>query len=106
MLKSASPRPEKVDLCLWSGRSRRRRQAISAEIRIVGHGPVIDEPPRHRGEHAAVAIAVVGRHAGMGPDHLLMLTIDLADIFIERSWIDIDRRDAMLDHFDQAGGDV
>src|SRR6185437_16706205 len=99
MLKSASPRLEKVNLRqtassadMRSGRSR-RRQAISAEIRIVGHGPVIDEPPRHGGEHPAMAIAVLGRHAGMRPDHLLMLAIDLADIFIERSGIDIDRRD-------------
>src|SRR6202453_951548 len=113
MLKSASSMPAKLTPAqpfscadLWSGRSHRRRQAILAEIRIVGHGPVIHETPGHRREHPAMAIAVVGRHAGMGPDHLLVLAIDLADILIERPGIDIDRRDATLDHFDQAGGDV
>jgi hypothetical protein len=90
MLKSARAEPEKVNLRLtilfhgWSGRSHRRRQAISAEIRIVRHDPVIDESPRHRGDHPAMAIAVAGRPAGMGPDRLLVLTIDLADVFIKR----------------------
>src|SRR5689334_995933 len=34
--------------------------AILAEVGIVGHFPVIHEPPRHCREHASAAVAVVG----------------------------------------------
>src|SRR5258708_7515490 len=80
--------------------------AILAEIRIVRHRPVIDKAPRHRREHPALAVAVVGGHPGMSPDQLLMLGIDLPDVLIMRVVIDIDRGDALLDHLDQACRDV
>ena len=42
----------------------------------------------------------------MGPDQLLMLGIDLPNIFIVCLGTDVDGGDALLDHLDQAGRDV
>ena len=70
------------------------------------HGPVIDEAPRHRREHAALAVAVVSGHAGMSPDQLLMLGIDLANVLIVRLRANVDGGDIVLHHCDEAGRDV
>jgi hypothetical protein len=72
----------------------------------VSHRPVIDEPPRHRGKHPAAAVPVIGRHSRMGPDHLLVLAIDLADIAVVNLLANVDGGDAVLDHVNQACGDV
>ena len=39
----------------------------------------------------------------MGPDHLLMLGVDFADILVMDILANIDRRSVALDHFDEAG---
>src|SRR6186713_3496065 len=86
--------------------SLRLRQPVLPQIRIMRHAPVIHEPPWHRREHAAARIAIVGAHAGMSPDHGLMLGIDLADVVIEHVLTDVDRGDVVLDHVGETGGDV
>jgi len=42
----------------------------------------------------------------MGPDHLLVLGIDLADILVMDVLANVDRSSAALDHIDEAGRDV
>ena len=70
------------------------------------HRPVVHEAPRHRRKNASLAIAIIGRHARMRPDQLLMFGIDLADVLIVRIVADVDGGDALLDHLDQARADI
>src|ERR1700680_3205107 len=79
---------------------------IPTQVRIVRHRPVIDKSPRHRGKDPALLVAIVSCHSRMGPDQLLMLGIDLADVFIMRVVADVDSGNLVLNHADQARGDV
>src|SRR5215208_1923206 len=72
----------------------------------MGHGPVIHKSPWHRRENAALTVAVIGGHAWVSPDQLLMLGIHLADVLIVCVGANIDRGDALLDHFDEASRDI
>src|SRR6476646_3944350 len=82
------------------------RLAVLTQVGVVGHRPVIDEPPWHRRKHPAGAVTIVGRHPRMGPDQLLVFLVDLANVAIMRLLRDVDCRDAALDHVDEAPGDV
>src|SRR5215211_4177578 len=72
----------------------------------MGHGPVIHKSPWHRKENPALTIAVIGGHAWVSPNQLLMLGIHLADVLVVRLRSNIDRSDALLDHFDETSRDV
>src|SRR6478672_11304085 len=82
------------------------RLAVLAQVGVVGHRPVIDEPPWHRGEHPAGAVTIVGRHPRVGPDQLLVFVVDLANVAIMRLLRNVDCRDAVLDHVNEAPRDV
>src|SRR5260370_29930240 len=82
------------------------RLAIQAQVGVVGHRPVMDEPPWHRGKYATGAVTIVSRHPRMGPDQLLVFLVDLADVAIMRLLRNVDCRDAVLDHVDEAARDV
>src|SRR5258705_7458038 len=82
------------------------RLAVLAQVGVVRHRPVIDEPPWHRGKHATGAVAIVGRHPRMGPDQLLVFLVDLANVTIMRLLRNVDCRDAVVDHLHEAPRDV
>src|SRR5882757_3001975 len=82
------------------------RLAILAQVGVVGHRPVIDEPPWHRGKHAAGAVTIVSCHPRMGPDQLVVFLIALANVAVMCLRRNIDCGDAVLDHVYEAGGDV
>src|SRR5260370_16971510 len=82
------------------------RLAIQAQVGVVGHRPVMDEPPWHRGKYATGAVTIVSRHPRMGPDQLLVFLVDLADVAFMRLLRTVDCRDAVLDHVDEAAHDV
>src|SRR3954452_25104916 len=84
----------------------RPRLTILTQIGIVGHLPIINETPRHRGKHPALTVAIVGGHAGMGPNQLLVFLVDLSNIAIMRLWRNVNGSDAVFDHLDEARGDV
>src|SRR5215831_9745943 len=72
----------------------------------MGHGPVVHEAPGHCRKYPAASVAVVGGHARMGPDHGLVLDIDLAHVVVVSILANVDCGDAALDHLDKAGRDV
>src|SRR5258708_29120725 len=78
------------------------RLAVLAQVGVVRHRPVIDEPPWHRGKHATGAVTIVSRHPRMGPDQLLGFVVDLANVPIMRLLRNVDCRDAVLDHVYEA----
>src|SRR5258708_34266630 len=82
------------------------RLAVLAQVGVVRHRPVIDEPPWHRGKHATGAVTIVSRHPRMGPDQLLVFLVDLANVAIMRLLRNVDCRDAVLDHVYEAPRDV
>src|SRR5436190_9755058 len=86
--------------------SLRPRLTILAQIRIVGHLPIINETPWHRGKYPALAVAIVSGHARMGPNQLLVFLVDLPNIAVMRLWRNVDGSDAVFDHLDEARGDV
>src|SRR6266481_8011085 len=82
------------------------RLAVLAQVGVVRHRPVIDEPPWHRGKHATGAVTIISRHPRMGPDQLLVFLVDLANVTIMRLLRNVDCRDAVLDHVYEAPRDV
>src|ERR1700730_4141163 len=81
-------------------------QAILAQVRIMRHSPIIHEPPRHRGKYPALFVSIIGRHPRMGPYHLFMLGIDLANIPVMDILANVDSGYALLDHADKTRRDV
>src|SRR5918998_4275089 len=72
----------------------------------MGHGPVIHKSPWHRRENPALTVAVIGGHAWVSPNQLLMLGIHSADVLIVHLGANFHSGDALLDHFDEASRDV
>ena len=72
----------------------------------MGHLPVVHQPPGHRREHPAPIIAVPVAHAGVRPNELGMFVIHPAGVIVLDRRPDLQRRDALLDHFAQAQRDV
>src|SRR6266849_8436830 len=79
---------------------------ILAQVRIMCHSPIVHEPPGHRGKYPALLVSIVSRHPRMGPYHLFMLGVDLANVPVMDVLANVDGGYALLNHVDKTRRDV
>src|SRR5690606_35052604 len=72
----------------------------------MGHSPIIYKPPGHHRKHSTLLVAIIGGHARVCPNQLLMLRIDLLDICIMYRLLNLHNRESALNHTDNAGYDI